>query len=529
MKGGIGGAAITLPNGLVVAAIVAVNARGDVVDPRQAGRRRMRTEDGKGLADVRRRLKSGELELPLPEALQHTTIGIVATNATLTKTQATRIAQMAHDGLARAIVPAHTSADGDAIFALATGTRQEPADLDTIGALAADAMAEAILRAVRAATGIPGYPAAAISVSLTLVLLVVYSLLMAGVGLWVGRRVRATGDFFVAGRSLGPTLIFATFLAGNIGAGSTVGAAGLAIATASAPYGGTCRPASVASCSPFRSARGCGGSRSRYGDLTVGDFLERHYGRDLRLAVAILIWIGTLSILAAQLLGMSTVFQVVAGASPFTGCLLGAVLVSVYFVAGGLLSSAYVNLVQLAVKLAGFALVTPMALALAGGWDAVAADRRGSICLPAARRNRVGGCSSFWPGVCRPSPGLIQKAYGARRARGDHRHCPERRRADGLRRAPNAHRHVGALHPDIDKDLAFATMASRLTPAFGALALAAVFSAEASAADAVLFMLATSGSRDLYRRLKPAATDATCFTRRAGRPLPARSSVWGWR
>ena len=108
MKGGIGGAAITLPNGLVVAAIVAVNARGDVVDPATgqvvAG---MRTEDGKGLADVRRRLKSGELELPLPEALQHTTIGIVATNATLTKTQATRIAQMAHDGLARAIVPAH--------------------------------------------------------------------------------------------------------------------------------------------------------------------------------------------------------------------------------------------------------------------------------------------------------------------------------------------------------------------------------------------------------------------------------------
>ena len=161
MKGGIGSAAITLPNGLVVAAIVAVNARGDVVDPATgqvvAG---MRTEDGKGLADVRRRLKSGELELPLPEALQHTTIGVVATNATLTKTQATRIAQMAHDGLARAIVPAHTSADGDAIVALATGTRQGPADLDTNGALAADAVAEAILRAVRAATGIPGYPAA---------------------------------------------------------------------------------------------------------------------------------------------------------------------------------------------------------------------------------------------------------------------------------------------------------------------------------------------------------------------------------
>jgi L-aminopeptidase/D-esterase-like protein len=167
MKAGIGSAAITLPNGLIVAALVAVNARGDVIDPSTgqvvAG---MRTEDGKGLADVRRRLKSGALDLPLRfdlplrEALQHTTLGIVATNATLTKTQATRIAQMAHDGLARAISPAHTSADGDAIFALATGVRTGPDDLDTIGTLAAEAMAEAIVRAVRAATGIPGYPAA---------------------------------------------------------------------------------------------------------------------------------------------------------------------------------------------------------------------------------------------------------------------------------------------------------------------------------------------------------------------------------
>ena len=161
MKGGIGSAAIALPNGLVVAALVAVNARGDIVDPATgqvvAG---MRTEDGRSLADVRRRLKSGELELPLPDVLQHTTLGIVATNATMTKTQATRVAQMAHDGFARAISPAHTSADGDLIFALATEERTAPDDIDTIGTLAAEVMAEAILRAVRAATGIPGYPAA---------------------------------------------------------------------------------------------------------------------------------------------------------------------------------------------------------------------------------------------------------------------------------------------------------------------------------------------------------------------------------
>jgi L-aminopeptidase/D-esterase-like protein len=150
-----------LPDGLVVAAIVAVNARGDVIDPATgqvvAG---MRTADGKGLADVRVLLRQGMMDPPAPEAMQHTTIGVVATNATLTKTQATKMAQMAQDGLARAIVPVHTSVDGDAVFALATGARSGAADLDTIGALAADTMAQAILRAVRAATSIPGFPAA---------------------------------------------------------------------------------------------------------------------------------------------------------------------------------------------------------------------------------------------------------------------------------------------------------------------------------------------------------------------------------
>jgi L-aminopeptidase/D-esterase-like protein len=160
MKGGLGSAAIARADGLVVAALVAVNARGDVVDP-ATGRTvaGMRTADGTGFADVRVWLRTPR-QPPAPEPLQHTTIGVVATNATLTKAQATKVAQMAHAGLARAIVPAHTTGDGDAIFALATGARTAPADVDTIGALAADATADAILRAVRAATGIPGFPAA---------------------------------------------------------------------------------------------------------------------------------------------------------------------------------------------------------------------------------------------------------------------------------------------------------------------------------------------------------------------------------
>ena len=159
MKGGIGSAAITVPGGLVVAALAAVNAVGDVVDP-ATGRvvAGVRTPDGAGLADARTLLRAGAGGGGRPR--ENTTLGIVATNAALTQAEATTVARMAHDGLARAIVPAHTPSDGDAIFALATGRHDEPAGVGTVGALAAEAMAEAIVRAVRAAAGIPGYPAA---------------------------------------------------------------------------------------------------------------------------------------------------------------------------------------------------------------------------------------------------------------------------------------------------------------------------------------------------------------------------------
>ena len=159
MKAGIGTASIMMGDGLVVAALVAVNALGDIVDPATgkvvAGQR---TPDGRGLADSRKVLRAGGLPQALPG--QNTTIGVVATNARLTKTQATKVAQMAHDGLARAIYPAHTMADGDAIFALATGRQSGDADVSRIGALAAEMVADAIVRAARQATGIPGYPAA---------------------------------------------------------------------------------------------------------------------------------------------------------------------------------------------------------------------------------------------------------------------------------------------------------------------------------------------------------------------------------
>jgi L-aminopeptidase/D-esterase-like protein len=162
MKGGLGSFAITLPNGLVVGAIVAVNAVGDIVDPSNgqvvAG---VRTEDGKSVADVRKLLRSGALiRRPQPRPGENTTIGLVATNARLTKTDANRLALMGDDGFARAIVPSHTVGDGDTVFALATGRWNGEANLTLIGALAAEAMAEAIVRAAAKAETLSGVPSA---------------------------------------------------------------------------------------------------------------------------------------------------------------------------------------------------------------------------------------------------------------------------------------------------------------------------------------------------------------------------------
>ncbi len=162
MKGGLGSYAIRMPNGLVVGAIVATNAVGDIIDPDTgvvvAG---VRNPDGT-FADARRLLRSGELMQrrgTQPRAGENTTIGLVATNARLTKAQVNRMALMGDDGLARAIFPSHTTGDGDTVFALATGRWDGEAEVSLIGALAADAMAKALVQAVRQATGLPNIPA----------------------------------------------------------------------------------------------------------------------------------------------------------------------------------------------------------------------------------------------------------------------------------------------------------------------------------------------------------------------------------
>jgi L-aminopeptidase/D-esterase-like protein len=161
MKGGVGTASLHLPGGLIVAALVAVNAVGDVLDPRTgrivAG---ARTPDGRGMQGTMAALREGLWPVQ-PGPGTSTTLGVVATNARLDKAQATKVAQMAHDGLARSLEPVHTPWDGDTLFALATGEIDVDAGPLLVGPLGADVVAQAVVRGVRLATGLPTFPSAA--------------------------------------------------------------------------------------------------------------------------------------------------------------------------------------------------------------------------------------------------------------------------------------------------------------------------------------------------------------------------------
>ncbi len=155
MKGGLGTFTVTLPGGVLVSALCAVNALGDVRDPVAgkivAGARQ--SADSREFADTERALLAGA---PMPGARSNTTLAVVATNAALDKVQATKLAQMAGIGMARTIYPVNTMVDGDTVFGLSLGTRK--ADINHLGVAGAHALAQAILRAVRAARSLAGFP-----------------------------------------------------------------------------------------------------------------------------------------------------------------------------------------------------------------------------------------------------------------------------------------------------------------------------------------------------------------------------------
>jgi L-aminopeptidase/D-esterase-like protein len=161
IKGGIGTARIALPGGLLVAALMAVNSYGGVVDHRTgetvAG---PRGDQKPQLYDSAKLLIEGRGAAPSASTGENTTIGVVATNASLTKEQANHLARVSHDGLALTVRPCHTPRDGDTIFAMATCAIEVMPDLTLLGTGAVEATGQAVLNAVRSATGLGVIPSA---------------------------------------------------------------------------------------------------------------------------------------------------------------------------------------------------------------------------------------------------------------------------------------------------------------------------------------------------------------------------------
>jgi SSS family solute:Na+ symporter len=351
-----------------------------------------------------------------------------------------------------------------------------------------------------------------------LIILIIYAAIMMLMGAVVSRRVRASGDFFVAGRGLGAGLIFSTLLAANIGAGSTVGAAGLGYRdglsawwwVGSAGIGSVILALAVGP-KIWQIAK-------EHNLYTVGDFLEYRYDKRVRGLTAILLWFGSLSILAGQLIAVAWILNVVAGLSKPVGCAIAAMVITTYFSLGGLHATARVNVLQLTVKMAGFLLALFYLLNTGDGFDKHQLVTSGVD----ESEKYFGLLGQNWPvalsylAILVPSfvisPGLLQKVFGARDRNAV-------RVGVGLNAvALLAYAIVPVLigiltrarFPGLtNHELALPTLLTQALPLWlGALLLSAIFSAELSAADAALFMLSTSLGKDLYKSfVNPQATD----------------------
>jgi SSS family solute:Na+ symporter len=338
-----------------------------------------------------------------------------------------------------------------------------------------------------------------------LILLIAYSLAQIALGVWIGRRVRSASDFFVAGRSLGPGLLFGTMLAANIGAGSTVGATRLGYTDGLAAVWWVGSAALGNFVLAFWVGPAMRRAAAKHDFRTVGDFLEFRFGVEVRTTIAALLWVGSIFILAGQLIAIATILNAAVGLPGAAGCIVGGVLITIYFTAGGLLTSAWVNVVQLTVKFLGFALALPLALSGVGGWSAL----RDFHPTPDYWNLWSSGESGLvLLAVLGPafivSPGLLQKIYGARDDRAVR--IGVGLNALGLALYAMVPVVLGMVARMRFPDLASPQLAlpsvllHAVPPAIGGIGLAAVFSAELSSADAVLFMLTTSLSQDFYRR-----------------------------
>jgi SSS family solute:Na+ symporter len=346
-----------------------------------------------------------------------------------------------------------------------------------------------------------------------LIALLGYSVFLMGLGIVMSRRVKSSSDFLVAGRSLSTGRLFATFLAANIGAGSTVGATGLGYRLGMSAWwwvGSACIGTFLLS--QFLGPKLW--SIAKANNLaTLQDYLEFRYNKAVKAIIAVLFWFGALAILAGQLIAISWILNTVAEIPKWEGCLIGGVVAIVYCTAGGMMSSSFVNMFELVVTMSGLLLAVPFALHALGGWShlhEIVLANTGS----AARTEQLFSVTGVgakqilaWLAILVPSfmisPGLVQKVYGAR-------DTTTVRRGVGLNSLGQA---VFAFVPALLGLCAFAALPHLPNPEYalpaamklllpkwlGVWTLAAIFSAELSATDAILFMLSTSLAVDLYK------------------------------
>jgi len=354
-------------------------------------------------------------------------------------------------------------------------------------------------------------------VTLHLFLLIVYSVGVIGLGLWASRFVRGSSEFFVGGRSLGPMLLMSSMLAANIGAASTVGVAGKAYQegisawwwVGSAGIGSLLFALTVAP-ALWRLAK----AQQFY---TTGDYLEFRYGAAIRTCLSIVICVAALTLLAGQLLAGATILKLIVGIPLWAGALVGAAIMTIYFAAGGLLGSAWVNGLQLFVMLAGFLMALPVALEQAGGLASVTRPPGAPSTFATFFHSSGPGSGWMFLVLTAPSflisPGLIQKAYSAKSE-------AALKLGIGLNAVVlmafavvpvlfgMAARSAvpGIANPN---DVLPTFLMTQLPAWLGALALSAVFSTEVDTCDTILFMLSTAISKDVYKRhINPAASDA---------------------
>ncbi len=347
-----------------------------------------------------------------------------------------------------------------------------------------------------------------------LVFIFIYAILLILIGALIGRRAKSASDFFVADRKLNSGLLFTTLIAANLGAGSTVGVTALAYKFGISAWWwigsagiGSLILAFIVGPRIWRIAR----EKNFY---TLSDYLDSRYSKIFSGIIAIMMSIGTLALFAGQLLGIAWILEVVAEIPKTQGVIIGAFVTTLYFAAGGLLSSAFVNIIEVAVILAGFIIALPFVLNFSGGLAGIQEKITNSSYFDFYGMGStaiIGYIVMLVPSFF-ISPGLIGKIFAAR----DERSIKIGTSLNGLVQLIFAVIPVligmaaFANFPDLTRaDLALPAAMKNMMPfAAACVALAAIFAAEVSTADTVLYMLAGSITNDLYKRfINPAISD----------------------